>query len=59
MHFSTPEEDTPEPALHFTARIIIAGQVLVVRIDARSRATALLQLRCLKKHASFSLLEEY
>jgi hypothetical protein len=47
------------PVLHFTARITVAGQVLVVRIDATSRETALRQLRCLKKHASFALLEEH
>jgi hypothetical protein len=47
------------PMLHFTARIIIAGQVIVVRINAPSRATALRQLRGLKEHASFALLEEH
>jgi hypothetical protein len=44
---------------HFTARIMIAGQVIIVRIDATSRATALLQLRGLKKQASFVLLEAH
>jgi hypothetical protein len=45
--------------LHFTARIIIAGHVVVVRIDAPSRAKALRQLHCLKKHASVALLEAH
>ena len=53
------DERTPIPVLHFTARIIIAGQVIVHRIEATSRAGALLQLRCLEKHASFALLEEH
>jgi hypothetical protein len=52
-------QDPPIPALHFTARIVIAGQVIVHRIEAPSRARALLQLRCLEKHASFELLEEH
>jgi hypothetical protein len=53
------DEETPIPAFHFTARIVIAGQVIVHRIEAPSRARALLQLRGLEKHASFELLEEH
>jgi hypothetical protein len=56
---ATPRTRKAIAVLHFTVRIVIAGQVIVRRIDATSRATALLQLRCLKKHAAFALLEEH
>jgi hypothetical protein len=46
-------------ALHFTARITIAGHVIVVHTDAPSRAIAIRQLHWLKKHASIALLEEH
>jgi hypothetical protein len=45
--------------LHFTARITIAGQVIVVHTDAPSRATAIRQLDWLKKNAAIALLENH
>jgi hypothetical protein len=53
------EEEAPIQLMHFTARITVGGQVIVHRIDASSRASALLQLRCLERQASFALLESH